>query len=181
MNFKKTVIHISIYGVLAGSLMSTPCLATVPTLNLFPTSVVENLQSSADSAKQMEDSMERTVAHLDNQLMLYKDSQCDSTDIDEGCAQIKKGISSSYLNMLKQMSDQLPAMKNAMESTASTLGKNIHIELGKKMTTLDLQRIVQGKKTGVKNIRQRSGKRQGRMSSMLSTKVSEFILPSKRI
>lgn len=169
MNSKKTLISIALSASLGSAVFYAPIShAAMPTLNLFPTSVVENLQASADSAKEMENSMEGIVAQMDNQLQLYKDSKCEGSDGDQGCADIKKGINAAYMKMLDQMAAQLPTMKQAMKSTADTLGKNIRTELGKKMTALDLQRVIQGKKSSVKDTRKRSGKRQGRMSSMLN-------------
>jgi len=169
MKIKKTILSAAISASFAAVIFYSPTnLATTPTLNLFPTSVVENLQASADSAKEMEDSMEGIVAQMDNQLQLYKESKCEASDADAGCTQIKKGINTTYMSMLDKMQAQLPTMKRAMQSTAKTLGKNIRTELGRKMTVLDLQRLIQGKKGGVKNIRKISGRRQGRMSGMLS-------------
>lgn len=181
MNIKRSIISISITTALAGTVIYSPnSLAVAPTLNLFPTSVVENLQASADSAKEMEDGMESIVAQMDNQLQLYKDSKCEASDADAGCTQIKKGINTTYMSMLDKMQQQLPTMKQAMESTSKTLGKNIRTELGRKMTPLDLQRVIQGKKGGVKKIRKVTGKRQGRMSGMLSKYHSMISLSSQK-
>jgi hypothetical protein len=165
--------HRAIVLALSGSLWLSSAQADFtktagPTINLFPTSVVENLQQSAESARAMENSMEGIVAKLDNQMALYQESHCDRSDMDAGCSQIKRGLSDTYTQMLDQMAAQLPAMKQAMQSTAKTLGKNLRLELGKKMTPLDLQRLIQGKASDAQSVRQRNGKRQGRMSSMLS-------------
>ncbi len=168
MIFKPTLIHAAVGSVLVlGSWGVGGAQAATPTLNLFPTSVVENLQSSAASAQAMENNMEGIVAKLDNQMALYADSKCEANDADAGCSQIKRGIADSYQAMLEHMAEQLPAMKQAMQATEQTLGKRLRTELGKKMTALDLQRLIQGKKGTPQSIRQRSGKRQGRMSSML--------------
>jgi len=129
---------------------------------------VENLQASADSAKAMESSMESIVAQMDNQMQLYNDSKCEASDADAGCNQIKKGINATYMKMLGEMEAQLPTMKRAMKSTAKKLGGNIRTELGRKMTPLDMQRVIQGKKGSSKRTSRTSGKRQGRMSQMLN-------------
>ena len=181
MNTHSNLIRLAICASLATTTLYAPSsLAASPTLNLFPTSVVENLQASADSAKAMESSMEGIVAQMDNQMQLYNDSKCEASDADAGCTQIKKGINNTYMKMLGEMEAQLPVMKRAMESTARKLGGNIRTELGRKMTTLDLQRVIQGKKGGPQNIRKVSGKRQGRMSKSLSRYHSLISISSNK-
>ncbi len=180
MNIKTRLIRIAAIVFSGGILMMSPAAYSTPTLNLFPTSVVENLQASAQTAKNMESSMETVIVQLENQMALYKDSKCDSSDTDAGCAEIKKGISRTYGKMLDEMEQQLPEIKQAMLSTEKTLGRNIRSELGKKMTPLDLQRLVQGKKDNAQSVRRISGKRQGRMSKMLSQYHSMIALSNNQ-
>lgn len=142
--------------------------ANTPTLQLFPTSVVESLKTSAESAKHMENSLEGVISQFGSQMQLYEDSKCDNAGLDPGCAEIKKNIARSYSEMLSLMQEQIPDIKNAMTSTSKTLETNIRNKLGRNMTPMDLQRLIQGKKTGVSQFRKLSGKRQGRMSKMLN-------------
>jgi len=181
MNIKKNLINLAVCTVLSGTALYAPSsLAIAPTLNLFPTSVVANLQTSAASAEEMENSMESIVVQMENQAQLYKDSQCESGSLDAGCAQIKKGLATSYTKMLDKMGDQLPVMKQAMQSTVNVLGKNIRTELGKKMTMRDLQRVIQGKTGAIQSARKRSGKKAGRMSASLKKYHSMITLNSNQ-
>lgn len=180
MKIKNRSCSFAAFVLLGGMLSLSPPNYATPTLNLFPTSVVENLQASAQTAKQMESSMETIIAQLENQMVLFNDSKCDANDSDAGCAEIKKGISRTYGKLLDEMEQQLPEIKQAMLATEKTLGRNIRSELGKKMTPLDLQRLVQGKKNNAKSVRRISGKRQGRMSKMLSQYHSMIALSNNQ-
>lgn len=159
---------------LVSSIASGAMANSRPTINLFPTSVVEQLRNSATSAQELEDGMQPIVAQLEKQMDLYKSSQCDTADADQGCAQIRKTLGETYSQMLGQLSDRLPSLRTAMSSIKSGVGTRIRKELGNKMTPRDLQRMLGGERDD-KRIRNISGKRKsGRISGMLS-KYSEMI------
>ena len=78
MNTHQPFIKIAFYSALYSTVLLTPVNATTaPTLNLFPTSVVANLQTSASSAEAMENNLEHIVVKMENQAQLYNDSQCE--------------------------------------------------------------------------------------------------------
>ncbi|MEE9397942.1 MAG: hypothetical protein V3V31_13105 [Methylococcales bacterium] len=168
---REQTIALAMSSIIGLSILGNPSPISAntnkPTLNLFPVSVVEHLKSSAESAKLMENGMEDVIAKMESQMQLYRDAQCGQEDIDPGCAGIKKSVNETYQDMLGQMQRQLPTMRKAMKSTSSTLGKKIAAELGRKMTPLDLQRLIEGKSKNAKRVRTVTGRRQGRMSAML--------------
>jgi len=179
MNTHQPFIKIAFYSALYSTVLLTPVNATTaPTLNLFPTSVVANLQTSASSAEAMENNLEHIVVKMENQAQLYNDSQCEKGMPDAGCSKIKRDLASTYTQMLDKLSEHLPTMKQAMQSTIRVLGKNIRVELGKKMTPMDLENLVRGKQPTLASKRKLSRQRQGRMSGSLK-KFSEMISLSK--
>ncbi len=155
--------------MIALSATSLPLQAnTTPTINLFPSSVVENLRTSANSAQTLEEGMHPIVKQMEEQLALYQESRCGAGDADQGCTAIREILGATYTAMLEQMESHLPSIRIAMESTKKSVGGRLRKELGHKMTPRDLQRLLSGDNRSGKRIRQRAGKRKGRISSMLS-------------
>jgi len=94
--------------------------ASGPVVRLFPTTVLEDIRETGAVAEEMENGL-------------------------EGCAQISKQIGATYLEMLELMSDRLPAMERAVNSTRVSLEKRLRKELGQRTTPTSLQDQLLGK------------------------------------
>jgi len=143
-------------------------LAAQPTIKLFPTTVVENLKESAETARGIESGMAPLIQQMEEQMKLFQESKCEGNEQDPGCTQIKKAVANTYVEMLDGLKAQLPRIEQAMRSTNAALGKRIRGELGGKMTPRDLARMIEGEANHVDHIREVSNRKRGRMSTMLS-------------
>lgn len=133
-------------AALVGLLCSGASLAQTgdkqPTLNLFPTQIVDNVKETGDTAKKLEDDLQGVVQNLDQQMQLYRQSKCEGAPDDQGCQQISQQMAEAYRQMLDSMAAELPKMKSSVELTRSTLEKRLASELGWSRTGADLQRLL---------------------------------------
>lgn len=120
-------------------------VAAAPHINLFPTTVLEDIRHTGDIAKEMESGLQELIQQLDQQQQIFEGSKCEGADEDQGCLQLKKQLNANYMKMLDIMSVNLPAMEEAVESTRVNLEKRIRRELGQKMSSWDLQEALLGK------------------------------------
>lgn len=118
--------------------------ATGPTLQLFPTTVLEDIKETGQVAEEMETGLQDVIGRLDRQQQLYIESKCDGADEDPGCARIARQLGKSYMEMLDIMAQKLPDMERAVNSTRSSLEKRLRSELGLKMTPWTLQETLLG-------------------------------------
>ncbi|MEJ2522766.1 MAG: hypothetical protein P8080_07790, partial [Gammaproteobacteria bacterium] len=67
-----------------------PAAATAPgpSLQLFPTNVIEDIRTTGQVAEAMEQGLQDVIARLDAQQQLYNDSKCDGAVDDPGCEQL---------------------------------------------------------------------------------------------
>lgn len=142
---------------------------TRPKINLFPTSVVENLSDTSRAAREMESGMYEVVARLDKQKQAYESTQCSNSD-DLGCVQLRKAIRTSYKEVLDVMQSSIPQMRTSLDATATSMGTSLRSEIGRKMTPADVQRILAGRATSSVGMSSSSGSspRQGKLSKMFS-------------
>lgn len=115
-----------------------------PTIRLFPTTVVENIKQTGETAKAMEDSLQNIINDLEQQMILYRQSKCDGAEVDPGCDEIVKQLGQKYMEMLNRMEEQLPKMELSVQATSDSLEKRIRQELGRKMTPRGLQKMIAG-------------------------------------
>lgn len=149
-------------------------IGAAPRLELFPTSVAENIRHASESASKMETEMEVVMRKMDEQQKLYQSAQCDNSSKDQGCGQIKRQIGETYREFLGTLKDTLPDVKTALQSTANELGSKIRQQLGNSMTPRDVQNLISGKKHSAGSIRKATGRKQGRISRMLD-KINQMI------
>jgi hypothetical protein len=142
---------------------------TRPRINLFPTSVVENLSETSRAARQMENDMYDVVARLEKQKQAYQGTNCDGSD-DPGCVQLRKAIRGTYKEMLDVMQAGIPKMRGSLDATAESMGTSLRSEIGRKMTPADVQRILGGRASSQQGLAASpaTGKRQGKLSRMFS-------------
>ena len=57
-------------------------LANTPTIRLFPTTVVEDLQQTSTVAREMESGLQEVIGRLDQQQLLYLESKCEGAEND---------------------------------------------------------------------------------------------------
>ncbi len=88
-----------------------PGAATGPTLQLFPTTVLEDIKETGLVAQELEPDLQDVIARMDQQQSLYLESKCDGADNDPGCQNIcVKGPSR---NALKPPSRRPPARRSS--------------------------------------------------------------------
>ena len=95
--------------------------ASGPTIRLFPTTVLEDIRHTGQVAKEMESGLQRVIGQLDQQQQLFLEAKCDGAEEDPGCDMIARQLGATYLEMLNIMSERLPDMERAVQSTRASL------------------------------------------------------------
>jgi hypothetical protein len=115
-----------------------------PTIQLFPTTVVENIKQTGQAAKAMEQDLQSVIDQLNQQEELYIASKCEGAGAEQGCSEIAGQLSQTYMEMLNLMESRLPGMEDSVRATNSSLEKRIRQELGRKTTPRGLQKVLEG-------------------------------------
>ena len=150
--------------------MQSPVLAkTSPTLRLFPTTVVESIKHTSETAKAMEADLQTVIEQLNQQEELYSASKCEGAEAEQGCSEITGQLSQTYLEMLNLMESRLPSMEDSVRATNTSLERRIRKELGRKTTPRGLQKLLE--KTPYKSSEQPSYRRR---SGKLSEKFRQY-------
>ena len=119
--------------------------STGPIMQLFPTTVLEDIRETGEAAARMEDSLQEVINRLDLQQQLYTESRCAGADEDPGCERIARQLGATYLEMLQTMEDRLPAMEEAVNNTRSSLARRLRTELAEGTTPSRLQDLLLGR------------------------------------
>lgn len=146
--------------------------AAGPTLQLFPTTVLEDIKETGQVAQEMESGLQEVIARMDQQQSLYMESKCDGAENDPGCHLLARQLGATYLEMLNIMSERLPDMERAVNNTRDSLQKRLRRELGQKMTPWDMQEMLLGK-TADNPTKERPALR-GRSGMRLSDRFSRY-------
>lgn len=134
------LIVLSLFALVA---LPTSVLAkTSPTLRLFPTTVVESIKHTSETAKAMEADLQSVIEQLNQQEELYNISKCEGAESEPGCRQITEQLSQVYLEMLDVMESRLPGMEDSVRATNTSLERRIRKELGRKTTPRGLQKLL---------------------------------------
>jgi hypothetical protein len=135
--------------VLAVSLLAARGLPAIakqpPTIQLFPTTVVENIKHTGEAARAMEQDLQSVIDRLNQQEELYLASKCEGAAAEQGCKEIAGQLSQTYLEMLTLMETRLPGMEDSVRATNASLEKRIRSELGRKTTPRGLQKLLDGR------------------------------------
>ena len=124
--------------------LQSPVLAkTSPTLRLFPTTVVESIKHTSETAKAMEADLQTVIERLNQQEELYNASKCEGAEAEQGCSEISGQLSQTYLEMLNLMESRLPVMEDSVRATNTSLERRIRKELGRKTTPRGLQKLLE--------------------------------------
>jgi hypothetical protein len=115
-----------------------------PTIQLFPTTVVENIKHTGEAAKAMEQDLQSVIDRLNQQEELYLASKCEGAAAEQGCSEIAGQLSQTYLEMLTLMENRLPGMEDSVRATNASLERRIRAELGRKTTPRGLQKLIDG-------------------------------------
>ena len=115
---------------------------TSPTLRLFPTTVVENIKHTSETAKAMEADLQSVIEQLNQQEELYGASKCEGAESEPGCREITEQMSQNYLEMLNLIESRLPSMEDSVRATNTSLERRIRKELGRKITPRGLQKLL---------------------------------------
>ena len=116
---------------------------TSPTLRLFPTTVVESIKHTSETAKAMEVDLQSVIERLNQQEELYAASKCEGAEAEQGCREITGQLSQTYLEMLNVMESRLPDMEDSVRATNTSLERRIRKELGRKTTPRGLQKLLE--------------------------------------
>jgi hypothetical protein len=148
---------------LACLLIAHSVAAQTPTIRLFPTEVVENVKETGRVARDMENSLQKSLGDLEQQWLLYRESKCEGAVDDPGCDQIAKQLGDTYLEMLLRMDASLPRMQALVQTTVSNLEKRLREEFGLRMSARDLQKLLadqspNGRRSGPNSTRQPIGR-----------------------
>ena len=140
-----------------------------PKINLFPTSVVENLSDTSRAARDMENGLYEIVAKLEKQKQAYDGTGCTDSD-DRGCVQLRKAVRGTYKEMLDLMQASIPQMRGSLDATVDSMGNSLRSEIGRKMTPGDVQRVLGGRAASSAGVTRpvSSSARQGKLSKMFS-------------
>ena len=142
---------------------STALAKTSPTLRLFPTTVVESIKHTSETARAMEADLQSVIERLNQQEELYIASKCEGAEAEQGCSEISSQLSQTYLEMLDIMESRLPGMEDSVRATNTSLERRIRKELGRKTTPRGLQKLLE--KTPLKSSEPaRYKRRSGRLS-----------------
>jgi len=114
-----------------------------PTIQLFPTTVVENIKHTGEAAKSMEQDLQSVIDRLNQQEELYLASKCEGAAAEQGCSEIAGQLSQTYLEMLNLMENRLPGMEDSVRATNASLEQRIRMELGRKTTPRGLQKLLE--------------------------------------
>lgn len=159
--------------VAAAAIVSTTSFAaTGPTLQLFPTTVLEDIKETGIVAQQLESGLQDVIARMDQQQELFQESRCEGAEEDSGCQNIAQQLGATYLEMLNIMSEQLPDMELAVNNTRDNLEKRLQRELGQKMTAWEMQEMLLGKTAA--NIDKERPVLRGRSGMRLSDRFSRY-------
>lgn len=166
-------LSISILSTLLCLLMPHITFAAGPTIKLFPTTVLEEIKHTGNVAAEMETGLQTVITRLDEQQNLYLESKCEGNEGDPGCEQIARQMGKSYLEMLNIMTEKLPEMETAVNSTSVSLEKRIRRELGQKKTSWDLQEMLMGSQSNA-NRNSNQPTLRGRSGMRLSDRFQQY-------
>jgi len=114
-----------------------------PTIQLFPTTVVENIKHTGEAAQAMEQDLQSVIDRLNQQQELYLASKCEGAAAEQGCNEIAEQLGQTYLEMLNLMENRLPGMEDSVRATNASLEQRIRTELGRKTTPRGLQKLLE--------------------------------------
>jgi hypothetical protein len=152
--------------IAAGPQVSIATVGTGPAINLFTPMSIESLSATSKSAKALESSLESLIEKLETQSSLYEAANC-SVSNDSGCQKLLRGMKETYRSLLVEMQDHIPEIRESIEVTRDSLANQMQMELGRKMTPGDLQRLLAGRNGASDPFQsQRSSTKGGRLSGL---------------
>ena len=169
----KFLINQSLFLCLAFLCLGSSAAPTGPVMQLFPSTVIEDIRETGKVAEDMENSIQDVISRLDLQQQLYNESMCAGADQDPGCERIAKQLGASYLELLNIMAEKLPEMERAVNNTRLSLEKRLREELGQKSTPSALQDTLLGRVSKTDSAYQPSALR-GRSGIRLSNRFKQY-------
>lgn len=116
--------------------------ATGPELKLFSSTIVEDIRRTSEAAESMESGVLESIEYMDQQLALYKASNCESAGEDSGCAEMRRQLSQSYGTMIDAMDAALPEMQSAIERSRDGLKQSLVSQIGRGLSPTNLQSMM---------------------------------------
>ena len=158
--------------LIAGLTQPIAALAQQPRIELFPTTVAEDIREAGQAAEAMEANMMPAYETLSQNMDNYRSAKCEGSVADEGCRKLQRAVSESYSAYLDAFSEHVPDIRTSMQNTMGSLGANIRSEMGRKRTPRDLEGLLKDGRgvasTRAAEIRTRAGRQRSRMSAMIN-------------
>lgn len=146
--------------------------ATGPELKLFSSTIVEDIKRTSEAAESMESGVLESIEYMDQQLALYKASNCESAGEDSGCAEMRRQLSQSYGTMIDAMDAALPEMQSAIERSRDGLQKSLVSQIGRGLSPTNLQSMMLDENKPVQRTRSSSSSRPG--GAKLSKRFQQY-------
>lgn len=116
--------------------------ATGPELRLFSSTIVEDIRRTGEAAQNMESGVLESIEYMDQQISLYRASNCETAGEDAGCAEMRRQLGQSYGTMLDAMEGALPEMQSAIERSRDGLESSLATQIGRGLSPTGLQELM---------------------------------------
>lgn len=116
--------------------------AQQPQIELFPSTVVEDLREASQAAEAFETDMMPTITALQNELAEYDKLNCRGAVADPGCMQAQRLLGNAYSKFLDSLNEHIPDMLNSMENIKETQGSSISRQIGRGLTPRQLEELI---------------------------------------
>lgn len=133
---------VAILIVMGGTSAAGAQGVTGPELRLFSSTIVEDIRRTGEAAETMESGVLEGIEHMDQQLALYKASNCESASDDSGCSEMRRQLGQSYGTMLDAMEEALPEMQSAITRSRDGLQGSLVAQIGRGLSPTGLQHLM---------------------------------------
>ena len=123
--------------------------AQQPQIELFPSTVIEDLREAGEAAEAFETDMMPTITALQNEMAEYDKLNCRGAVADPGCMQAERLLGNAYSKFLDSLNKHIPDMLNSMENIKETQGSSISRQIGRGLTPRQLEGLISTSGAGV--------------------------------
>lgn len=141
--FSPTVIALCVAAACAGPAVSVAATGSGPELRLFPSTVVQEIQTLGQSAESIEAGLQPEIEDMERLMSLIRASQCEDAG-DPGCHALQRQLADRYKSMLQTMDDVLPEMADGVKRVRQGLETRIASRIGRGTSASGLQEMLLG-------------------------------------
>lgn len=123
--------------------------AQQPQIELFPSTVIEDLREAGQAAEAFETDMMPAITALQNEMAEYDKLNCRGAVSDSGCMQAERLLGNAYSKFLDSLNEHIPEMLNSMENIKETQGSSISRQIGRGLTPRQLEELISTSGAGV--------------------------------